>query len=63
MESRYWVKAIFNALGDAEAHRCSHMAGNRGAVLGRPVLRELLRMDSHNARNFGLAMKEDTVNA
>jgi hypothetical protein len=57
------MKAIFNALGDAEAYCCSHMAGNRGAVLGSPVLRELLRMDSHSARGFGLAVKGDTVNA
>ncbi len=63
MESKYWMKAMFNALRDAEAYCCSHMACNRGAVLGSPVLRELLRMDSHRAHDFGLAVKGDTVNA
>jgi hypothetical protein len=56
------MKAILNVLGDAEAHCCSHLAGNRGAILGSRVLRELLGVGSHSACDFGLALKEGRNN-
>lgn len=60
---RCCMKAILNALGDAEIHRCGHMVGNRGSIFGYCVLRELFRMGSHRTRDFGTAMKKRYVNA